>query len=77
VSDPRRILNREILLIDDVYTTRTPASERARVETSVGGGSCPDIEGECFRFNLVGGKSSGRSVGGRVCEYRVNAVSRG
>ena len=31
VSDPTRILNRDILLIDDVYTTRTTASECARV----------------------------------------------
>ena len=31
VSDPTRILNRDILLIDDVYTTGTTASECARV----------------------------------------------
>ncbi len=31
VSDPTRIVNREILLIDDVYTTGTTASECARV----------------------------------------------
>ena len=31
VSDPARILNRDILLIDDVYTTGTTASECARV----------------------------------------------
>jgi len=30
VSDPTRILNRDILLIDDVYTTGTTASEFAR-----------------------------------------------
>ena len=31
VSDPTRILNRDILLVDDVYTTGTTASECARV----------------------------------------------
>jgi ComF family protein len=31
VSDPARIVNRDILLIDDVYTTGTTASECARV----------------------------------------------
>jgi len=31
VSDPTRIVNRDILLIDDVYTTGTTASECARV----------------------------------------------
>jgi predicted amidophosphoribosyltransferase len=31
VSDPTRILNRDILLIDDVFTTGTTASECARV----------------------------------------------
>ena len=31
VSDPTRILNRDILLLDDVYTTGTTASECARV----------------------------------------------
>ena len=31
VSDPTRILNRDILLIDDVYTTGTTAAECARV----------------------------------------------
>jgi ComF family protein len=31
VSDPTRILNRDIILIDDVYTTGTTASECARV----------------------------------------------
>jgi ComF family protein len=31
VSDPTRILNRNVLLIDDVYTTGTTASECARV----------------------------------------------
>ena len=31
VGDPTRILNRDILLIDDVYTTGTTASECARV----------------------------------------------
>jgi hypoxanthine phosphoribosyltransferase len=31
VSDPTQILNRDILLIDDVYTTGTTASECARV----------------------------------------------
>jgi len=31
VSDPARILNRDILLVDDVYTTGTTASECARV----------------------------------------------
>jgi ComF family protein len=31
VSDPTRILNRDILLIDDVYTTGTTASECSRV----------------------------------------------
>jgi ComF family protein len=31
VSDPTRILNRDILLIDDVYTTGTTASECTRV----------------------------------------------
>jgi phosphoribosylpyrophosphate synthetase len=31
VTDPTRILNRDILLIDDVYTTGTTASECARV----------------------------------------------
>ncbi|MFI5102473.1 MAG: ComF family protein [Terriglobales bacterium] len=31
VSDPARILNRDVLLVDDVYTTGTTASECARV----------------------------------------------
>jgi ComF family protein len=31
VSDPTRILNRDMLLVDDVYTTGTTASECARV----------------------------------------------
>jgi phosphoribosylpyrophosphate synthetase len=31
VSDPTRILNRDILLVDDVYTTGTTAAECARV----------------------------------------------
>ena len=31
VNDPTRILNRDILLVDDVYTTGTTASECARV----------------------------------------------
>jgi len=31
VSDPTRILNRDVLLIDDVYTTGTTVSECARV----------------------------------------------
>jgi len=31
VSDPTRIVNRDILLVDDVYTTGTTASECARV----------------------------------------------
>jgi predicted amidophosphoribosyltransferase len=31
VSDPMRILNRDVLLIDDVYTTGTTVSECARV----------------------------------------------
>ncbi len=31
VSDPKRILNRDVLLIDDVYTTGTTAAECARV----------------------------------------------
>ncbi len=31
VSDPARILNRDILLVDDVFTTGTTASECARV----------------------------------------------
>ena len=31
VSDPARIVNRDILLVDDVYTTGTTASECARV----------------------------------------------
>jgi ComF family protein len=31
VSDPARIVNRDVLLIDDVYTTGTTASECARV----------------------------------------------
>ncbi len=31
VSDPTRILNRDVLLLDDVYTTGTTASECARV----------------------------------------------
>jgi ComF family protein len=31
VTDPTRILNRDILLVDDVYTTGTTASECARV----------------------------------------------
>ena len=31
MSDPTRIVNRDILLIDDVYTTGTTASECARV----------------------------------------------
>jgi ComF family protein len=31
VSDPARVVNRDILLIDDVYTTGTTASECARV----------------------------------------------
>jgi ComF family protein len=31
VSDPTRIVNRDVLLIDDVYTTGTTASECARV----------------------------------------------
>jgi ComF family protein len=31
VSDPTRILNRNVLLVDDVYTTGTTASECARV----------------------------------------------
>jgi ComF family protein len=31
VSDPTRILNRDVLLVDDVYTTGTTASECARV----------------------------------------------
>jgi predicted amidophosphoribosyltransferase len=31
VSDPTRILNRDFVLIDDVYTTGTTASECARV----------------------------------------------
>jgi ComF family protein len=31
VSDPTRILNRDIILVDDVYTTGTTASECARV----------------------------------------------
>lgn len=36
VSDPTRILNRDILLIDDVYTTGTTASECARVVRRAG-----------------------------------------
>jgi len=31
VSDPARLLNRDVLLVDDVYTTGTTASECARV----------------------------------------------
>jgi ComF family protein len=31
VSDPTRLLNRDVLLVDDVYTTGTTASECARV----------------------------------------------
>jgi hypoxanthine-guanine phosphoribosyltransferase len=31
VNDPARILNRDVLLVDDVYTTGTTASECARV----------------------------------------------
>lgn len=37
VSDPTRILNRDIVLIDDVYTTRTTASECVRVLRRAGG----------------------------------------
>ena len=71
VSDPKRILNRDILLIDDVYTTGTTASECARVLRRAGAARvwvatvARTLEGECFRFNLVGGKSARRSVGGR------------
>ncbi len=36
VSDPGRILNREVLLIDDVYTTGTTAAECARVLRKAG-----------------------------------------
>jgi ComF family protein len=36
VGDPTRLLNRDILLVDDVYTTGTTASECARVQR--GGG---------------------------------------
>jgi ComF family protein len=37
VTEPTRILNRDILLIDDVYTTGTTASECARVLLRAGG----------------------------------------
>src|SRR4029077_8613951 len=59
VSDPTRILNRDIVLIDDIYSTGTTASECARVSPGVGGDSGSNLEAENFRCHQAAGEYLG------------------